>query len=380
MVPTCASFFQVADPSTEATHEEPSLALPKDFLKRFHTHLSQTLVLEAPNGELWKAHVEADTQKQLRITSGWKHVAEYLHVQSGDLLVFDLVSKGHFRVYIYEGEDMCEKDLSILKRRKACDMNDISGAPTTESFASVKQEKGEVMLTCKGHTSLGVCNGVYIMEKDTHLISNTTPNLSPKLELNKIDFIDTCKVHGASKWIGKNDPLQIVPYHNSSTIKRPTKKCVTLTDLHKILPNFHEKTQIAFKKALSYSTDDPFTIVLMMHSSVCRGFKVAIPRPFAKQHMSAEPEHVALIDMENKAWSVTWLGHDNQDGAFSGGWRHFAADHNLKCGDICIFEKGSTKALSTFRVHIFKVDKADGPMIQQTIPSKLSNVIARGFK
>ena len=49
-------------------------------------------------------------------------MAEYLNVQSGDLLVLYLVSKGHFRVYIYEGEDMCEKDLSILKRREACNM------------------------------------------------------------------------------------------------------------------------------------------------------------------------------------------------------------------------------------------------------------------
>eukprot|EP00250_Pteridium_aquilinum_P028196 c36747_g1_i1 orf=201-365(+) len=54
--------------------------------------------------------------------------------------------------------------------------------------------------------------------------------------------------------------------------------------------------------------------------------------------MSAELEHVALIDTENKAWSVIWLGHNNPILSFSGGWKHFAVDHGLGCGDICIFE------------------------------------------
>ncbi|KAI5054617.1 hypothetical protein GOP47_0029762 [Adiantum capillus-veneris] len=372
IVPACASFFEVANPSTEATHKEPSLTLPKAFISRFHTYLSETLVLEAPNGEIWEACLEADTEKQLRITSGWKNLAKCLNIQSGDLLVFDLVSKGHFQVYVYEGEDMCEKHLYQVKHRVESDDKSKYATSSPQLSASAKKRKREAMHECKVHTSSNVGNGNGSdWERETYLENASTPKA---LELKETENIETPV---ANIWNHIQVPLHLRPYRQSGTMKRLTKTCVTLKDLHEVIPKFHVETQNAFKAALSYTSQKPFTIVMMIHSSICRGFKVGIPRSFAKQHMGANPEHVALIDVENRAWSVTWLGYDNPEAVFSGGWKHFAKDHSLKCGDICIFEKGCTKALSTFKVHIFRVDDGDGQIIQQVIPSKLSNVIAR---
>ncbi|MCO5581662.1 hypothetical protein L7F22_035551 [Adiantum nelumboides] len=373
LVPACASFFEVADPSTEATHEEPSLAIPKAFVKRFQTYLSQTLVLETPNGEIWKACLEADSEKKLRITSGWKNLAECLNVQSGDLLVFDLVSKGHFQVFIYEGEDMCEKDLYKAKCHEP-GHKDMHAKGTTEVIASTKKRKADVMHNCKVCARSSIGNGIGSTDRETCLDNNANTDVG-------LELIETGNIHTplANTSHHVQSPQLFIPSPYSSKAKRLMKVCVTLKDLHEVLPILHAKTQSAFKAALSFTSKNPFTIVMMMHSTVCYGFKLGVPRSFAKEHMGANAEHVALIDAENKAWSVTWLGHENSETTFSGGWKHFAMDHRLNCGDICILEKGNTKALPTFKVHILRVDNSDGLVLQQLIPSKISNVIARGW-
>ena len=122
--------------------------------------------------------------------------------------------------------------------------------PTSASFFQVVDPSTEAT---HEEPSLVCFSKIHTIFTSITLASFITQNLSSKLELNKTNCIDKCKTHSASKRIRMHGPLQIVPYgHYSSTIRRPMKKCVTLTDLHKVLPNFHEKTQIAFKKALSY--------------------------------------------------------------------------------------------------------------------------------
>ncbi|KAH7291767.1 hypothetical protein KP509_29G034700 [Ceratopteris richardii] len=198
-VPQCASFYEVIDPSMEATHMEPFLVIPKAFMKKFRSYLSHMITLEAPSRVMFKAHIEVDEKKHFRITFGWKELAKHLGIRSGSLVIFELAYKAHFR---------------------------------------------------------------------------------------------------------------------------------------------------------------------------------GIPKSFAVKHMKADPEHVALIDARNKAWSVIFLGHKNDHLSFCGGWKYFVLDHKLKCGDICIFEKMSTKAFTAFNVHTFRVHKGDRQELVNKVPPRLSSVIA----
>ncbi|KAH7291774.1 hypothetical protein KP509_29G035000 [Ceratopteris richardii] len=164
----------------------------------------------------------------------------------------------------------------------------------------------------------------------------------------------------------RNDYVEIATCDLPSKVQSYNKPQFTLKDLQQVYHSLH-----------SYSSSNPFTIRMMVRSNVCCGYKVGIPNSFAVKHMKADPEHVALIDARNKAWSVIFLGHKNDHPSFSGGWKYFVLDHKLKCGDICIFEKMSTKAFTAFNVHTFRVHKGDRQELVNKIPPRLSSVIAR---
>ena len=96
------------------------------------------------------------------------------------------------------------------------------------------------------------------------------------------------------------------------------------------------------------------------------------------RYLSKYAEEVTLLDKDNKAWTITWLGNDTSECSLSGGWKYFVVDHNLKCGDICIFERLPMKEnIIIFRVHIFKVSPSDVVAIRDTIPTKFSKVLER---
>jgi hypothetical protein len=103
-----------------------------------------------------------------------------------------------------------------------------------------------------------------------------------------------------------------------------------------------------------------------------------LPKQFASRYLSKTAKEIALLDKDNKAWTITWLGSESVECSLSGGWKYFAIDHDLRCGDICIFELLPMREnITVFRVHIFKVSPSDVVAIRDTIPTKFSEVLAR---
>ncbi|KAH7295252.1 hypothetical protein KP509_27G039600 [Ceratopteris richardii] len=371
-VPQCASFFEVVDSSMEAAHMEPSLVIPMSFIKKFHSYLNYMITLEAPSGVMFKALIEIDKEKHFRITFGWKELAEHLGIRSGNLLILELVFKDHFRVYVYDEDDKCEKNLYVIDCEESY-RRVITWEPTDDGLnfgaAINERERAYADVICtnasNGKTMI-LSQDVLSSPSKYHLSKSSTYSSAKKRG------IEESKEFGKSKGvhIAKNDCMEITTYYLPSKVQNYIKPHFTLKDLQQVYQNLHVQTQQAFENAVSYSSTNPFFIRMMIHSNVCSGYSL---------HMSADQEHVVLIDARKRAWSVTFLGHKNDHITFSAGWKHFVLDHELKCGDICIFEKMSTKALTAFNVHTFRVHKADRQELLNKVPPKLSSVIARGF-
>ncbi|KAH7291731.1 hypothetical protein KP509_29G031300 [Ceratopteris richardii] len=338
------------------------------------------ITMEAPSGVMFKALIETDKEKHFRITFGWKELAEHLGIRSGDLLILELAYKDHFRVYVYDEDDMCEKNLYVMdweeSHRKFISWK---SADDSMNAAINERERAHADVICTEAS-----NGKTMLVSQDHVLSSPSKNhLSKSSTYSTVQKrgIEESKEFGKStaKHIVKNDCLEITTYYLPFKVQSYIKPHFTLKDLQQVYQNLHVQTQQAFENAVSYSSTNPFFIRMMIHSNVCSGYTLGIPKSFGVEHMSADQEHVVLIDARKRAWSVTFLGHKNDHSTLSGGWRHFVLDHKLKCGDICIFEKMSTKALTAFNVHIFRVHKADRQELLNKVPAKLSSVIARGF-
>ena len=104
-------------------------------------------------------------------------------------------------------------------------------------------------------------------------------------------------------------------------------------------------------------------IVISTTSSLLQRLKA----DFSNKYMSEDMVEVTLTDDANKKWQVNWLGN-SKGYTFSGGWKRFASDHDLKVGDICILELIQPMAKSqTFKVHIFRVADVDREAIKHII-------------
>ena len=235
--------------------------IPKTFVKRFNAYLNTANIkLESPCGRIWNACLEAkqcttghsDYQSSLKITTGWKEFACYMEIQSGDLLIFDLVSKCHFKVYIYEGEDSCEKDM-YSKNRLA-----IKG---TSNEKEIDPDKDPQM------------NGSGIISTETPKLNAFDHGLSTSSSITK-NCHPAKKLKGDTNGNRMEHILPIIPcIHNEFKFN---KRLLTLDDFWKVWIHFHTETQKAFKDAIAFISANPFTIILMCHSNVCHGFKLVI--------------------------------------------------------------------------------------------------------
>lgn len=75
-----------------------------------------------------------------------------------------------------------------------------------------------------------------------------------------------------------------------------------------------------------------------------------VPSSFSREHLPKEKVMLFLWDPKGKAWEVAFTPGNNCNGYLSGGWSKFSRAHNLREGDVCIFELVGECQL---QVHIF---------------------------
>ncbi|KAG2585952.1 B3 domain-containing protein Os01g0234100-like isoform X2 [Panicum virgatum] len=103
--------------------------------------------------------------------------------------------------------------------------------------------------------------------------------------------------------------------------------------------------------------EHPSFVKRMLQSHVVRGFWLGLPTYFCNKHLPKEDTGIVLEDENGQDHQTLYLGAKQ---GLSAGWRGFAIKHDIKVGDVVIFQLvGSTK----FMVYIIRANKfttADG--------------------
>mgnify|MGYP002776906816 CR=1 FL=1 len=100
--------------------------------------------LEGPSGQIWPVSIGGNGKEDLFFTEGWEKFASDHFLIEGDVLVFKLVSKGHFSMNIY-GKDGSEKESALVVKnsgtvlQKSRDGSKKRKAAEYENFAQSKK-------------------------------------------------------------------------------------------------------------------------------------------------------------------------------------------------------------------------------------------------
>ncbi|RLN34573.1 hypothetical protein C2845_PM03G28720 [Panicum miliaceum] len=73
----------------------------------------------------------------------------------------------------------------------------------------------------------------------------------------------------------------------------------------------------------------------MLQSHVVRGFWLGLPKDFSQKHLPKKQAGIVLEDEHGEDHHTTYLYYKQ---GLSAGWRGFAVDHDIKVGDVVVFE------------------------------------------
>ncbi|KAF0917541.1 hypothetical protein E2562_020918 [Oryza meyeriana var. granulata] len=94
--------------------------------------------------------------------------------------------------------------------------------------------------------------------------------------------------------------------------------------------------------------EHPSFVKYMLQSHVVRGFWLGLPTDFCNNHLPKHDTGIVLEDENGNNHDTTYLGGKQ---GLSAGWRGFAIDHDIKVGDVVVFQLvKSTK----FKVYIVR--------------------------
>ncbi|XP_052141145.1 B3 domain-containing protein Os01g0234100 isoform X1 [Oryza glaberrima] len=94
--------------------------------------------------------------------------------------------------------------------------------------------------------------------------------------------------------------------------------------------------------------EHPSFVKHMLHSHVVSGFWLGLPAGFCNKYLPKHDTDIVLEDENGNNHKTTYLGGKQ---GLSAGWRGFAINHDIKVGDVVVFELVST---TKFKVHIIR--------------------------
>ncbi|CAL4983477.1 unnamed protein product [Urochloa decumbens] len=142
--------------------------------------------------------------------------------------------------------------------------------------------------------------------------------------------------------------------------KRISKDIYTTTeesDVHG--RQIHASVDGNWEKALSRAeqiqanlpVEHPSFVKRMLQSHVVRGFWLGLPKYFCDKHLPKRDAGIVLEDENGEDHHTTYL--EGKQG-LSAGWRGFAIDHDLKVGDVVVFELVKSEK---FKIYIVRANE-----------------------
>ncbi|KAM3329577.1 hypothetical protein ACQJBY_026555 [Aegilops geniculata] len=96
--------------------------------------------------------------------------------------------------------------------------------------------------------------------------------------------------------------------------------------------------------------EHPSFVKYMLHSHVVHGFWLGLPSDFCNKHLPKKNTTFVLEDEDGHNYDAKYLGAKQ---GLSAGWRAFAINHDLKVGDVVVFQLVSS---AKFKVYILRAN------------------------
>lgn len=82
-----------------------------------------------------------------------------------------------------------------------------------------------------------------------------------------------------------------------------------------------------------------------------------VPTSFIRSFIKRLEKQTVMLQIKDRSWPVNLIPYTNSNqlsAKLCGGWAAFGREHNLKGGDVCVFESMEMKANLVLEVHIFR--------------------------
>ncbi|KAM3383885.1 hypothetical protein ACQJBY_008502 [Aegilops geniculata] len=114
--------------------------------------------------------------------------------------------------------------------------------------------------------------------------------------------------------------------------------------------NFGSAMERAEEVLVKLPAEHPSFVKHMLHSHVVQGFWLGLPSGFCNKHLPKEDTTFVLEDEDGHSYDAKYLGAKQ---GLSGGWRGFAINHDIKVGDVVVFQLISS---AKFKVYILRAN------------------------
>ncbi|XXG49259.1 hypothetical protein AAC387_Pa02g3491 [Persea americana] len=280
------------------------LCLPRAFLKNLKGDKCDKAILNSPLGKSWHVKV-CGGNACMWFADGWFDFVQGHDLQLGECLVFRYDGDMVFYVIVF-ATSASEKRLPVFKK----DDKDDGKQRGTED------------------------------EKKSPLVREKVKDKGKQ----RGQHVSTVKINSFKKI--KTEDSELPMYKTDSVGARHVSK------KH---PSIAEEKRKAFEKANAFSRASKFPNFLKVMKKVSVGkcftcFVMNVPSSFSREHLPKEKVMLFLWDPKGRACEVTFTPGNNRNGYLSGGWSEFSRAHNLREGDVCIFELIGECQL---QVHIF---------------------------
>ncbi|KAI3895758.1 hypothetical protein MKW98_025549 [Papaver atlanticum] len=264
-----------------------SEALPKKFVGKFRTELSDVAVITIPNGQVWRVQLR-EAKGEILFGRGWKDFMDYFPLAVGHFLILRYDGNSCFHIFV------CDMTASEIKYPLHSSNVEISSHTSVFSASTTEEtdyvENSEILCPCPiSRIPLPASRRISLpakkerknrVERETNVFKSQSGNLTFKIVMQPAYV---------------REGRTVVLYHFQN------------------LPLYN----------------------FMMHTSlfVCSmyllGFKV---------FREVDRDIATLRDSEGRTWDVGISTYREKHTKLVTGWSDFVLDNRLEVGDVCIFE------------------------------------------
>ncbi|MCL7052189.1 hypothetical protein MKW94_021466 [Papaver nudicaule] len=288
------------------------LVLPNEFTKKYGKELSDHAIITIPNG-IWHIGISKG-EGELVFEKGWPEFMEFYSVCVGHLILFRYDGNSIFHVNIF---DIDSTEIDYYPSHMDNTKHEVE-------LVSSYSDEVEVVLPSKNRKveviSLPSNNTQSIYEPSMSSVSTTQSIYEPSMSTR----------------------------HEFSQNKRKQRAFIPL--------RFHTKEfRATVEAAEAFKPENPFFKLIIQASHIKRG--VTVPAVFAAAHLTSITQIMITVRVsDGRSWEVKYIFRAPTERRLSQGWNKFAADNDLKEGDVCVFELIDREKIE-LNVHIFRQHK-----------------------